>query len=144
MFGLSLGEIILTGTIALIFLGPEKMITLIISAGRLLGKVRSTFQEIKGEVGKAGVVRELEKIGNKTVLDQGSYTPGPSIFSPKSTGSPQGGWTCLSSDTQRIMALEKELAELKNRLGKVSERERTVRTKAKGVNVYGNRRKTRK
>lgn len=144
MFGLSLGEIIMTGTIALVLLGPEKMISLMISLGKLFGKLRKAVQEIKGEVDHAGVVKELEKIGNKTVLDTGSFTPGPSIFGTKTETQPKGSWTGLSSDTQRIIALEKEISELKDLLKNSSVNKKTERNKPKGVPYHGYRKKTRK
>lgn len=50
MFGISFGELLLIGLVALLVLGPERLPGAARTAGRWIGKIRHSFNSIKSEV----------------------------------------------------------------------------------------------
>ena len=66
MFGLSFGEIVLIGVVAMVVVGPRNMIPLMRSAGQAIGKLRRMANDLRAE---SGIDEILNAEGIRSEID---------------------------------------------------------------------------
>ena len=66
MFGLSFGEIVILGIVALVVVGPRRLPSMLRTAGQLIGKVRRMAMEIRAE---SGIDEILDAEGIRSEID---------------------------------------------------------------------------
>lgn len=66
MFGLSFGELVILGVIALVVVGPRRLPSMLRTAGQVIGKVRRMAMDIRAE---SGIDEILDAEGIRSELD---------------------------------------------------------------------------
>jgi sec-independent protein translocase protein TatB len=66
VFGLSFGEIVILGIVALVVVGPRRLPSMLRTAGQLIGKVRRMAMEIRAE---SGIDEILDAEGIRSEID---------------------------------------------------------------------------
>lgn len=61
MFGIGFTELIIIAIIALVVLGPEKLMTMAKVIGRLLGKLRHQYNSVKEEIEREVRIEDMRK-----------------------------------------------------------------------------------
>lgn len=69
MFDVGFGELLLIGLVALLVLGPERLPGAARTAGRLLGKLRKSWSDVRAEVERELKAEELKRQVNEAVME---------------------------------------------------------------------------